>query len=68
MTRIHKACKAYPAWKKGHSSRNFKPWLNPEQITLPRLNSADICSIEELQSCEVIDETAISDNDLDSDN
>ena len=33
----------YPKWKSAEKHNpNFKPWLFPDQMTLPRLNPADI--------------------------
>lgn len=37
LRRLHKACHAYPAWKKQHAP-HVKHWLYPEQITTPRIN------------------------------
>ncbi|XP_076117224.1 START domain-containing protein 10-like [Mytilus galloprovincialis] len=69
ITRIHKACLSYQKWKSTHNP-NFKPWLNPEQMTLPRLNMADIKPLSEFNSRESLDdescmkESDIGENDI----
>lgn len=55
LKRMHKACLGYEAWKMKHSA-NYKPWLYPEQITLPRLNLAE-CLQDIDQSSESLDDT-----------
>ena len=55
------------SWKPSHASRHHKPWLYPEQITLPHLVSDDIASINELQKSAAIDETSISENEIEND-
>lgn len=56
MNKIHKAAKAYPKWKSKHDP-HLKPWIYPEQMTLPRLQMNQILSIEEQKNAKVIDET-----------
>ena len=41
MVRMHKACRNYGDWKAQHLPHR-KPWLFPQQITLPQLNPADV--------------------------
>ena len=41
LQRLHKACLAYPDWKSKHRP-NFKYWLNPEQMTSPRITLSDV--------------------------
>ena len=41
MGKLHKACRNYGAWKTTHAPEH-KPWLYPEQNSLPHLNPADI--------------------------
>ncbi|ELU12780.1 hypothetical protein CAPTEDRAFT_102229 [Capitella teleta] len=56
MNKIHKAAKGYPKWKAKHNPQ-WKPWLYPEQMTLPRLQLNQILSIEDQKNAKVIDET-----------
>ena len=62
ISRIHKASLNYEKWKRTHNP-NFKPWLNPEQMTLPRLNIEDIKPISEYNSTESLDESNMEDVD-----
>ena len=57
-----KACRGYDAWKSQQRKPNYKPWLNPEQLveSIPRMDSKDILSMDEVQQAEIIDETAVS--------
>ena len=63
MGRIQKACRAYESWKAKHNPQ-LKPWLYPEQLTLPRLNPEDISSMHDQQSAESIDESEILESDI----
>jgi len=54
MAKLQKACRNYNAWKAEHTPE-LKPWLFPEQNTLPRLNPADIGKWE-LTALPVVDE------------
>jgi hypothetical protein len=56
MSKLHKACKGYDGWKAKHNP-GLKPWLFPEQNTLPKLNLDDIRSMDEATAAEAIDET-----------
>ncbi|VEL07144.1 unnamed protein product [Protopolystoma xenopodis] len=39
-----KAARTYPAWKARHSP-HLKPWRNPDQLTVPRINWADVSPV-----------------------
>jgi len=54
MVKLQKACRNYSTWKATHSPE-LKPWLFPEQNSLPRLNPADIGKLE-LTESPVLDE------------
>jgi len=54
MARLQKACRNYNAWKARHSPEH-KPWLFPDQNSLPPLNPADIGNWEVTES-PVLDE------------
>ncbi|KAK3576084.1 hypothetical protein CHS0354_014088 [Potamilus streckersoni] len=64
MSRIHKACKNYPKWKGKHNP-HLKPWIYPEQMTLPRLNMSQIKPLYAGVSCESIDESGVQEEDID---
>ncbi|XP_068103734.1 START domain-containing protein 10-like [Hyperolius riggenbachi] len=63
LRKLHKACLQYPAWKK-KNKHDFKPWLNPEQNTLPRIQLNELVlqraesleHVDESQLCEVTDD------------
>jgi hypothetical protein len=61
MKQIHKAAKGYPKWKAKHNPQ-WKPWLYPEQITLPRLQMTQILSIDAQMNAKVIDETDVQED------
>lgn len=63
ISRIHKACLNYKKWKSTHNP-NFKPWLYPEQMTLPRLNIDDIKPLSEFTSMESLDESGMTEDDI----
>jgi len=54
--RLHKACKAYEAWKAQHKP-DYKPWRFPEQSTLSQFDPADLGSMTDTENAELIDET-----------
>lgn len=55
MSRLLKACHRYETWKLQHQP-DYKPWLCPEQSSLPQFNPADIRPMSETLSAAVIDE------------
>ena len=61
MTKIHKAAKGYEKWKMKHNPQ-YKPWLYPEQMELPRLEVNQIQSIDDQKNAAVIDETDIQES------
>ncbi|XP_033743458.1 START domain-containing protein 10-like [Pecten maximus] len=66
MSRIYKACKNYEAWKSMNNPR-MKPWLYPEQMTLPRLDMTQIKPASEFTSTESIDESFIKEDEINED-
>lgn len=62
MKKIHKACLKYPGWKKEHNP-GFKPWVYPDQSTLPRIPLSEL-SIQRAESLENIDESSLGDIQL----
>ncbi|XP_028816181.1 START domain-containing protein 10 [Denticeps clupeoides] len=58
MKKIYKACQKYPEWKRKHNP-NLKPWMYPEQNTLPCINVADL-TVQRADSLENIDESGVN--------
>ncbi|KAM6933417.1 START domain-containing protein 10 isoform 1-T2 [Xenentodon cancila] len=58
MKKISKACLKYPDWKQKHNP-SHKPWLYPEQTTLPTINMSEL-SIQHAESLENIDESLVT--------
>jgi len=73
MMKLQKACRNYVAWKAKHAPE-LKPWLNPEQSSLPQLNPSDIGkwelsaspALDEREAIEVVATSADADEDDDS--
>ncbi|TMS17813.1 START domain-containing protein 10 [Larimichthys crocea] len=61
MKSVHKAGQNYPAWKQ-QNSPDQKPWLYPEQNTLPMMDAAEL-SIQRADSLENVDESSKGDSD-----
>lgn len=53
---MHKAGQNYPEWKEQNCPHQ-KPWLYPEQNTLPMMNPAEL-SIQRADSLEDVDESS----------
>jgi len=66
MVKLQKACRNYSDWKEKHAPE-VKPWLFPEQNSLPRLNPADIGKWD-LTSSPVLDERGVVETAAVSDN
>ena len=58
MRKIYKACVKYPEWKRKHNP-SLKPWMYPEQNTLPCISVADL-TLQRAESLENIDERGLS--------
>ncbi|KGL79946.1 PCTP-like, partial [Tinamus guttatus] len=58
LKKLHKACVKYPAWKQQHDVA-MKPWLYPEQNTLPTLALSEL-ALQRAASLENIDESGLS--------
>ncbi|XP_070693051.1 START domain containing 14 [Pempheris klunzingeri] len=56
MKSVHKAGQDYPEWKR-QNSPDQKPWLYPEQSTLPMMDPAEL-SIQRGDSLENVDESS----------
>jgi len=55
MKLLRKACRGYDRWKRQQRPQ-YKPWLCPEQNSLPQFNPADIRPMSETTEAAVIDE------------
>ena len=58
MKKINKACLKYSDWKQRHN-KAYKPWLFPEQTTLPIIPLCEL-SIQRADSLENIDESCLA--------
>ncbi|XP_029463117.1 START domain-containing protein 10-like [Rhinatrema bivittatum] len=58
LKKLHKACMRYPAWKQKNKP-HFKPWLYPEQNTLPCISLSQL-SVQHAASLENIDESGLA--------
>ncbi|CAN2387401.1 bile acid secretion [Pristimantis euphronides] len=58
MKKIYKAGVKYPEWKRKHDP-HFKPWVYPEQNTLPTVNLENL-AIQRADELENIDESGVS--------
>ncbi|NXX48816.1 STA10 protein, partial [Tricholaema leucomelas] len=57
MKKLYKAGLKYPEWKRQHDP-GYKPWVYPEQSTLPSLSLAEL-SLQHAASLEHIDEAEL---------
>uniref|UniRef100_H3B2V8 START domain-containing protein 10 n=1 Tax=Latimeria chalumnae TaxID=7897 RepID=H3B2V8_LATCH len=58
LKKLYKACVKYPEWK-NHHKPSFRPWLYPEQSTLPTISSSEL-AMQRGDSLENIDESRLS--------
>jgi len=65
MSRLKKASRGYETWKNQHRP-NYKPWLSPEQNSLPPFNPADIRPMSETTDAVVIDERSAQQEENDA--
>ncbi|XP_053098759.1 START domain-containing protein 10-like isoform X1 [Hemicordylus capensis] len=62
MKKIYKAGLKYPEWKRKHNP-DFKPWVYPEQNTLPSISLAEL-SLQHADSLENIDESGLTEDKM----
>ena len=63
VDKLQQACRDYPKWKSKHDPR-YKPWLYPEQMSLPPLDPNDLLAKEENISDNSLDESEIKEEDF----
>ena len=61
---MSKACLKYDKWKAQHNP-DHKPWSNPEQLRIPRMDSRDIVAFDLAGLKNVEDESQIKENEVD---
>lgn len=72
IKKIYKACLKYEKWKAKHNP-SYMPWVNPEQVTVPRIDLNDIQALDlaHFKNNQIdesqISENQIQDNDADED-
>ncbi|XP_060782968.1 START domain-containing protein 10 [Neoarius graeffei] len=62
MRKIYKACLKYPEWKRKHDP-NLKPWMYPEQNTLPCMCVSEL-TLQRADSLENIDESGLNEDKI----
>jgi hypothetical protein len=70
MKKLAKACIKYDKWKSTHEP-SYKPWLNPEQMTLPRYKPSEIGTFdvnETLTTSADNGEATVGENTVEIDN
>lgn len=70
MKKLAKACTKYDQWK-AKNQPAFKPWLNPDQVTLARYNPGEIGTFdvsETLTASANTGEAAVGENAVEIDN
>ena len=63
MKKLHKACLKYDKWK-ANNNPDYKPWSNPEQIRVPKIDWNDIKEMN-LTELPRIDESNANENECD---
>jgi len=68
--KLAKACTKYDKWK-AKNNPNFKPWLNPEQMTIERFKPNEIGTLdvnETLTTSANTNEATVGENAVEIDN
>jgi len=63
VKRIQKACLGYEEWKKLNNP-NHKPWINPEQLTLPKINLSQCLTEDRYKSNDFLDSYSIEESNF----
>jgi StAR-related lipid transfer protein 10 len=64
MKKTHKASLKYEKWKLKNNP-DYKPWLNPEQMSSPRINWDDIIPVDLSTINNNVDESNVNEADVD---
>lgn len=70
MKKLEKACGKYEKWK-SKNNPNYMPWLNPEQVQVPRYKPDEIGQLdvkETLIVSETTSEATVSENSIQVEN
>lgn len=62
MKKLHSACLQYPTWK-SKNQPNKKPWINPDQLNLPRIDLSK-CKPKDYGQ-EIFDESKVAPLEVD---
>lgn len=60
---LHKACMQYLTWKP-RNNPNYKPWIYPEQISIPRIAFSQCTKSPADDMVEMLDESDIDEKAL----
>ena len=63
IKKLHKACSKYEKWK-SNNNPDYKPWCNPEQIRVPKIDWNDIKEFN-LAELPRVDESNLNENECD---
>jgi len=67
ISNLHKGCLQYEEWK-SENQPTFKPWLYPEQSSLPLLNERDIVTMKYSTTCaDLLSESNATEDQISTD-
>jgi hypothetical protein len=63
VKKLHKACLKYDKWK-SNNNPEYRPWANPEQLKVPKINWSDIKEFN-LDEMPRVDESNLNEQEVD---